>query len=219
LDALNRERTFKAVGTACRALYATECLQPVDVAQQLMFVNTILRRDMKGINQLYPQYHSVADELALSLPHLMPPTYLASISVVERLLWMNYWHPDTAAFYGFPDPEKDARLLPLAEQLPNGAWFFKLTEDPLDITRADHREALVWAYQRFQPVGQPVEPSQMNAQAQQNKTFSAEQFRELTRKSGENLDPAAQKQIETQTEQFLALVEAIKAKVQKNNPQ
>jgi len=182
-----------------------------------MFINAILRRDINAINQHYSQYSSIAEELTLSLPQLMPPNHTAGLTVVKRLLWMNYWHPDTAAFYGFPDPKKDARLLPLAEQLPNGAWFFKLTEDPLDITRADHREALVWAYQRFQPVGQPVEADQVNARAAHSKTFSAEQFRELSRKSAENINPAAQQQIAAQTEQFLALVDAIKAKVQKNN--
>jgi hypothetical protein len=70
-----------------------------------------------------------------------------------RLGWLNYWHPEVAEALGFPDPDKDARILPLSYRTESGAWVAKLTEEPLDLLRPDHVEALAWAYQRFDKIG------------------------------------------------------------------
>jgi hypothetical protein len=213
-DILSLDKAFKAIGIASNARYSSQNALPFMVMSQLNTVDSVLRRDrhIDSIKKAYPNYVTAVDELALHLPQLESSTHLAEITAVPRILWMNYWHPETAAFYGFPDPEKDARILPLAEQLPNGAWFFKLTEDPLDITRADHRDALIWAYQRFQPVGQPVEPAEREARAKCDQSLTVEQFREMANQSAENLDPAARKKLEADAQRFFATVEAIKAK-------
>ena len=81
----------------------------------------------------------------------------------NALGWLNYWSAPTAAALGFPDPDKDARILPMCRQLSEGAWLVKLTEDPLDLRRQDHVEAIVWAYWRFDKVGKRLSPAAAKA--------------------------------------------------------
>jgi len=76
-----------------------------------------------------------------------------------RLGWLNYWSAEVAEHLGFPDPQKDADLLPLCRQLPSGHWVVQLTEDPLDLTRPDHVEAIVRAYWRFDKIGRRAKPA------------------------------------------------------------
>ncbi len=72
--------------------------------------------------------------------------------------WLSYWSPEVAKTLGFPNPEKDAAILPLCKQFPSGAWIVKLTDEPLDLEREDHVDALVWAYWRFDKVGKRLQP-------------------------------------------------------------
>lgn len=81
----------------------------------------------------------------------------------SRLGWLNYWSARAAQGIGFPDPQKDERLMPLVKQLDGGAWFVRLTEDPLDLERPDHVEALAWAYWRFDKIGKRMTPTTKTA--------------------------------------------------------
>ncbi len=94
----------------------------------------------------------LARTLAPFLPRLgywMP----TPVGLPGRLGWLNYWHPEVAEALGFPDLDKDARILPLCYRTESGAWVVKFTEEPLDLLRPDHVEALAWAYQRFEKIG------------------------------------------------------------------
>ena len=71
----------------------------------------------------------------------------------ERLGWLNCWSPDICALLGFPDAELDRNLLPRCQQLPTGHWIVALTEEPLDLRRPDHVQAMAWAYLRFGQIG------------------------------------------------------------------
>ncbi len=76
-----------------------------------------------------------------------------------RIGWVNCWHPEICEELGFPDPQKDARILPLCRQLPTGHWCVRLTEDPLDLDRPDHVKAIAWAYARFEKIGIRIKPA------------------------------------------------------------
>lgn len=67
----------------------------------------------------------------------------------RRVGWLTYWSAATCAFMGFPDPEKDAPVLARSFLTAQRAWLIKLTDEPLDLEREDHRAALAWAYKRF----------------------------------------------------------------------
>lgn len=102
-----------------------------------------------------PQLH-LAKRLAARLPRL---SRFPTRGMPYRLGWLNYWSAPIAAAIGFPDSEKDARILPWCYQTPKGAWLVKLTEEPLDLWREDHQDAIVWAYWRFDKVGKRMEPA------------------------------------------------------------
>jgi hypothetical protein len=89
----------------------------------------------------------------LGLPPLRPPAELPDPAVPQRLGWINYWSAETAARLGFPDAARDGDWLARADALAGGAWILRLTDDPLDLGRPDHLEALQAAYRRFQAVG------------------------------------------------------------------
>lgn len=86
------------------------------------------------------------------LPGLLPPERLAHAYVPQRLGWINYWSETTARELGFPDPARDADLLARSRPF-DSAWLVRLTDDPLDLGRADHLDALRAAYDRFPAIG------------------------------------------------------------------
>lgn len=76
----------------------------------------------------------------------------------ERLGWLNGWSPAICALLGFPDAGRDAAILPLCQQLASGHWLVQLTPEPLNLGRADHVQAMAWAYQRFDQIGTRRKP-------------------------------------------------------------
>lgn len=105
---------------------------------------------------------ALAKSLAAVLPRIgfeyYPPNSRLPL-LPQRLGWLNCWSNEVAEHLGFPDPQKDADLLPLCSQLPSGHWIVQLTEDPLDLTRPDHVEAIVQAYWRFDKIGRRAKPA------------------------------------------------------------
>jgi hypothetical protein len=99
-----------------------------------------------------------ARELAAHLPKVLVPWDSRQWIWPYHLGWLNYWTPAVAEHLGFPDPERDARILPLCTRTPRGAWIVKLTDEPLDLFRDDHVDALAWAYRRFDKVGRRPQP-------------------------------------------------------------
>lgn len=101
-------------------------------------------------------------KLAKAIAPLLPRigfSVLDPSGLPNRLGWLNYWHPDVAGELGFPDPDKDARILPLCQRTESGAWIVRLTEESLDLTRPDHVEAIAWAYWRFDKIGKRMQPT------------------------------------------------------------
>lgn len=91
----------------------------------------------------------------LSLPEFVA---ISDLDIQDRrrplfVGWLNYWSPETCALLGFPDLEKDSAVLKSSYKTPRGAWLVKLTEEPLDLQRMDHREIVKWAYTRFDEIG------------------------------------------------------------------
>jgi len=123
--------------------------------QQHLIVESALERDYNMYGQEWwpesPEMR-IARALASVLPRLTFPTPNPT-GLPSRLGWLNYWHPDVAEAIGLPDPDKDARILPLCYRTGSGAWVVKLTEEPLDLLQPDHVKALAWAYQRFDKIG------------------------------------------------------------------
>lgn len=81
---------------------------------------------------------------------------LGSLPVAEAPLslgWLNYWSEATARWLGFPEPARDAEWLARATRTPAGAWVLRLTDEPLDVERPEHLDALVRAYRRFDRLG------------------------------------------------------------------
>jgi hypothetical protein len=99
-----------------------------------------------------------ARDLANRLPKVLMPSDENQWSRPYRLGWLNYWTAAVADHLGFPDSEKDARIVPLCTRTPRGAWIVKLTDEPLDLFRDDHVDALAWAYRRFDKVGRRPQP-------------------------------------------------------------
>ncbi|HEY6034604.1 MAG TPA: DUF5953 family protein, partial [Kofleriaceae bacterium] len=82
------------------------------------------------------------------LPRLDPAECLGSY-VPRRLGWISYWTDLTAANIGFAgDPRGFARVT----RVETG-WIVQLTDDPLDLQRADHMDALRAAYERHPTIG------------------------------------------------------------------
>lgn len=105
---------------------------------------------------------SLAKSLAAVLPRIgfeyYPPNSKLPL-LPQRLGWLNCWSAEVAEHLGFPDPQKDADILPLCKQLSSGHWIVQLTEDPLDLRRPEHAEAIVRAYWRFDKIGRRSKPA------------------------------------------------------------
>jgi len=54
---------------------------------------------------------------------------------------------------GFPDPARDAELLSRSRRAASGGWVVQLTDEPLDLDRPDHLDALKRTYERFPEIG------------------------------------------------------------------
>ena len=119
-----------------------------------------LRRDFSMFRIPAVDLHVIrARALAPILPRLELMGFRSTDERPNELGWLNYWSAETAAILGFPDPAKDARILPLCRQLTDGAWLVKLTDEPLDLEREDHVDSIVWAYWRFDKVGKRLQPA------------------------------------------------------------
>jgi hypothetical protein len=70
----------------------------------------------------------------------------------HRLGWVNYWSSATAARLRFPDERRDQEWLGRAQQTAGG-WIVRITDEPLDLERAEHLDALQRAYARFGAIG------------------------------------------------------------------
>jgi hypothetical protein len=81
---------------------------------------------------------------------------LVGPAIPQTLGWLNYWSAATVEWLGFPDASLDTEWLSRAQQLKNGAWLVSLTEEPLDLERAEHFDTLARAYARFPAVGRPI---------------------------------------------------------------
>lgn len=105
---------------------------------------------------------ALAKSLAAVLPRVgfeyYPPNARLPL-LPQRLGWLNCWSAEVAEHLGFPDPQKDADILPLCKQLSSGHWIVQLTEDPLDLRRPEHAEAIVRAYWRFDKIGRRSKPA------------------------------------------------------------
>lgn len=192
------ETAFKTIAQTANAQFAD--LNFFSAAfNSLMMLNAALQHDFKQ----YPNHIMILQDMASHLPHLKGPYYRTNSKTVTRLLWLNYWDAETAAYYGFPNPELDARLMPLAEQLPNGGWMFKLTEEPLDLQREDHREAVIWAYNRFKPIGLTVEDYEhVFPPKPPTPAPTAEEFLAKAEASLKDLPPEERKQAESNLANF-----------------
>ncbi|MEP6861394.1 MAG: DUF5953 family protein [Deltaproteobacteria bacterium] len=90
--------------------------------------------------------------LPAGLPGLLPPDKLRDAFVPHRLGWLNYWSERTAHELGFPDAARDADLLQRSQRVGK-AWVVRLTDEPLDLERDDHRALLRDIYDRFPAIG------------------------------------------------------------------
>jgi len=85
-----------------------------------------------------------------ALPTLRPGLRaLPAAEVPPSIGWINYWSADTARWLGFPDEARDGEWIARSIRTPSGGWVLRLTEQPFDVNRLDHVQALVRAYQRF----------------------------------------------------------------------
>ena len=118
---------------------------------------------------MFGGYDLKSIELAKLLGPLLPKLSFQEVASGDgapaRLGWLNYWSELAARALGFPDPDKDARILPLCRRTEAGAWFVKLTDEPLDLLRPDHVEALAWAYWRFDKIGKRMKPTAKKAKS------------------------------------------------------
>ncbi|NPC70432.1 hypothetical protein HPP05_11800 [Corallococcus exiguus] len=87
------------------------------------------------------------------LPDLKLPGDISSPEIPHRLGWLNYWSAASARVLGFPDPSRDAELLSRARHTATNDWVVRLTDEPLDLDKPDHLDALLRAYERFQKIG------------------------------------------------------------------
>ncbi len=91
-------------------------------------------------------------ELRGQATHSLRPD-IVGWGIYDIIGWVNYWSRETSALLGFPNPTIDAPLLKRSHQTATGAWLVRLTDEPLDLTREDHRQVVGWAYARFRAVG------------------------------------------------------------------
>jgi len=87
------------------------------------------------------------------LPALRFPDSIRSPEIPRRLGWLNYWSAAAARAIGFPDPARDAELLPRSRRTATGGWVVRLTDAPLDLDNPAHLDALKRAYERFPEIG------------------------------------------------------------------
>jgi hypothetical protein len=87
------------------------------------------------------------------LPLLKDPDALRSPEVPWHLGWLCYWSAATARVIGFPDPARDAGLLSRSRRTASGGWVVQLTDEPLDLDRPEHLDALKRTYERFPEIG------------------------------------------------------------------
>ena len=74
----------------------------------------------------------------------------ASLAVAPDYIgWISYFSAATARFFDFPNGPRDAEWLAREFTTPTGAWLIRLTDEPLDLTREEHRIRVKLAYQRF----------------------------------------------------------------------
>ena len=87
------------------------------------------------------------------LPALKLPEHIRAPEIPHCLGWLNYWSAATAQAIGFPDPARDADLLPQARRTATGGWIVRLTETPLALDNPAHLDALLRTYERFPVIG------------------------------------------------------------------
>jgi len=135
------ERVLVTVGDALHAF--TACLSPRDAT-------SLLRATQMG----GPPTEATA-ALGARLPRVRFCMYggLQHAAQPEILGWLNYWSAETCEFVGFPGEAHDEPLLRHSYRTPGGAWLVKLTEEPLDLRRPDHVDAIAGAYARYPRVG------------------------------------------------------------------
>ena len=78
---------------------------------------------------------------------------MRSPEIPHRLGWLNYWSAASAPIIGFPDPARDAELLSRSRRTASGGWVVQLTDEPLDLDRPEHLDALKRTYERFPEIG------------------------------------------------------------------
>ena len=128
---------LEAVAEAARA-YWGECTPfdaAVDIARQTQNLPAKLEPPPRG------------------LPVLKGPRFLHSPEIPQCLGWLCYWSAASARIIGFPDPARDAELLSRARRTASSGWVVQLTDEPLDLDRPDHLDALKRAYERFPEIG------------------------------------------------------------------
>lgn len=134
-------------------------------SQTSVILEAALQRDFSWgwlDSRIHTQQIAVAKSLAALLPrigHVYDNPGSTGIRLPQRLGWLNCWSAEVAEQLGFPDPGKDIDILPLCTQLRSGHWIVQLTEDPLDLRRSDHAEAIVRAYWRFEKIGRRSKPA------------------------------------------------------------
>jgi hypothetical protein len=87
------------------------------------------------------------------LPWLKLPREMPSPAIPQCLGWLCYWSVASARIIGFPDPARDAELLSRSRRTASGGWVVQLTDEPLDLDRPAHLDALKRAYERFPEIG------------------------------------------------------------------
>jgi hypothetical protein len=71
---------------------------------------------------------------------------------VDQIRWMNYWSDETAL--RMKATEDAFAALPAARcEKTKCGWYFRLTDDPLDVRRSEHQRALIAAYGHLTTVG------------------------------------------------------------------
>jgi hypothetical protein len=128
---------LEAVAEAARA-YWGECTPfraAVDIVSQVQNLPTMPEPPRRG------------------LPVLKGPGLRNSPEIPGRLGWLCYWSAAAARIIGFPDAARDAELLSRARRTASGGWVVQLTDEPLDLDRPEHLDALKRTYERFPEIG------------------------------------------------------------------
>lgn len=82
----------------------------------------------------------------LGLPLIKFPKELPSPYSPMFIGWLNYWSPEAAARFHFPDGPGFDELRARAKKTPAGAWLVQLTDEPLDMANPAHVDVLRRAY-------------------------------------------------------------------------